>query len=288
MRIATSHFQQLALRGLQARLGDLARAQRESATGRRVHLASDDPVAAAEILRLESQAREADRHLRSGAAATTRMAAEDAVLDSARSLMQQARAALELASGAAPGDPAIDQALDQVRLIRQQLVALGNTRLGSDYLFGGGRSASPPFLADGTYVGDSIAREAEIDDGVRVPVNHTGDDFLTDAIDSLARIESRLAANDPAGLAAELPAFDAARDRLLETQAETGARLGRVQDAAAGLGRRLAALLDRRDAVRDVDPTEASVRLISAQAALERAYAAVGRVLQADLLQYLR
>jgi hypothetical protein len=37
-----------------------------------------------------------------------------------------------------------------------------------------------------------------------------------------------------------------------------------------------------------VDPTEAAIKVVTAQSALERAYAAIGKVLSTNLLDYLR
>ena len=47
-------------------------------------------------------------------------------------------------------------------------------------------------------------------------------------------------------------------------------------------------LEDRREQVRDVDPTEAVLKVVNTQNALERAYAVIGRVLSTDFMQFLR
>ena len=44
----------------------------------------------------------------------------------------------------------------------------------------------------------------------------------------------------------------------------------------------------RGGSLRDVDPAEASIKAVMAQSALERAYAAIGKVMSTNLLDYLR
>jgi flagellar hook-associated protein 3 FlgL len=288
VRISTSMIHSRAIQALQRGLATMARAQAEVATGRRIRTVSDDPADAAEVMRLDSLARENDQLVRNGASATTRLSVEDAVLTSAGGLMSQLRQLTVTAAATGPGDPALVDLLREVRLLRDQLVDLGNTRVGTDHLFGGGQSLTPPFLADGTYVGDSSPRRAEIGRGVTIATSHTGDALFQDAFAAIAAIEAALVANNPGAIGAILPQVDAARTGMLEAQAEVGSWLGSVREAGTRLARESALLLDRRDALRDVDPATASVRLVAAQTALERAYAAVGRVLETDFLQYLR
>src|SRR6185503_12387067 len=91
MRISSSMLQKNALSGLGRSLADLARAQQDAATGRRVRTASDDPVDAAQIMRLDAHLRDVDQFRRNATAATTRLSAEDVVLTSARELLARAR-----------------------------------------------------------------------------------------------------------------------------------------------------------------------------------------------------
>ena len=81
--------------------------------------------------------------------------------------------------------------------------------------------------------------------------------------------------------------MNAAQQTVLSLQAQAGARAQQINAAGTELAHQSATLLDRRDALQNVDPTEASVELVSAQSALERAYAAIGKVLSTNLLDYL-
>jgi flagellin-like hook-associated protein FlgL len=167
-------------------------------------------------------------------------------------------------------------------------VAYGNTRVGNEYIFGGASSTLPPFQPDGTYVGDSVVREIEIDRGVLMPTNHAGDTVFSNALQGLADLEQELRTGTQASINAAMNSLQTAGDQLVMTQAETGARLQQITATTTGLAQRTANLLDQRDALRDVDPAEASVKVILAQTALERAYAAISKVMSTNLLDYLR
>jgi flagellar hook-associated protein 3 FlgL len=288
MRISTRMLQQNALRGLRANLNVLSRAQDQAVDGRRIHTVSDDPVDAAQVMRLDAEVNDLDRYRRNGAAGTLRMSSEDQVLTAVRELLTQAHnLALSVAS-LPPADPQRQTALNQVELIRQELVSLGNTRAGDQYIFGGGRSTSPPFQTDGTYVGDSKPHVIELTAGTLLETNHTGDQIFTSALGAVAQLAQELQTGTTASIQAMIPVLDAARENALSLQTELGVRLAEVESTGQSLAKRAATLLDQRDRIRNVDPSEAAVNLTAAQSALERAYAAVAKVLSTNLLDYLR
>ena len=287
MRVSTRTFQLMALRDLRAGLGTLARLQQQAATGRRVSTVSDAPVDAGEIMRLQSQVRDIGQFRRNQTSATTRLSAEDVSLKAVSDLLTRARAAAESVASDDLTDPVRQTALETVRQIRDQIVSLGNTQVGSDYIFAGGNSTAPAFAADGSYLGDSLSRDVEIGPGVRVATTDPGNRMIAGALDALADLGAQLAAGTNADVKAALPALDAARQTALAVQAQAGARLQQITAAGQALAQQSATLLDRRDALQNVDPTEAALEVVNAQSALERAYAAIGKVLSTNLLDSL-
>jgi flagellar hook-associated protein 3 FlgL len=288
MRITNQMLQQSTLRDLRVRLEAVARARQQAATGRRVETMSDDPVGATRIMSADSELRQIDQYRRNGASATTRLTAEDVVLESVREVLRRARNLAVSASTWPVGDPQRDAAIAEIQLIRRQIISLGNTRVGDEYIFGGGQTTAPPFLADGTYVGDLTVRVTAIDDQVMMDTSHPGAPVLTDALAALESLESELQTGDQTSIEATTAALDWAVDQALTAQAIAGARLREIEQTAEGLSRRAVGLLDARQAIRDADPAESLLELAAAQAALERAYSAVGKVFETSLVDYLR
>jgi flagellar hook-associated protein 3 FlgL len=179
-------------------------------------------------------------------------------------------------------------ALGELRRLREQMVALGNTRIGDEYLFAGARTDTPPFLADGTYVGDAVVRRIEVDEGVWLDVGDPGDAAFGDALAALSQLETELAGGTQATIGATITALDGAQRQLSALDAEVGARQRVIRESAARIAARVGQLLDQRTALRDADPTESVLKVTSGQNALERAYEAVGRILRSSLLEHLK
>lgn len=288
MRISTMMLQKSLTSGLRGRMESIARAAAEASTGRRVRTVSDDPVDAAQIMRMESQVRDIDQFRRNGTFATTKLSTEDVALSTVRDVLQRAKTLAMSSTSSDPTDAGRLAALASVRQLKEEVVALGNTRVGNEYIFGGDQSQSPPFLADGTYVGDANTRSIAINDGVSMSLNHSGQPLFTDAIASLDNLIQQLQTGTADQVSAAISDIEDATQQVMQMQSETGARLKDIADTSAALAKQSAALLDRRDALRDVDPAEAIIKAQTEQAALERAYAVVSRVLQSTLTDYLR
>jgi flagellar hook-associated protein 3 FlgL len=279
---------QNALRSLRGNLETLAAAQQEAATGRRVNKLSDDPVDASQIMRIEAQLRDVDQFQRNAAAATTRLSAEDAVLTTVRELLDRAKSIAIATSGLPSGDPLKDAALAEAIQIRDQLIALGNTKVGNDYIFGGAQTTQAPFLPDGTYVGDTNVHMAELDDNVLAPTNHTGDQFISGAIQAVVTLTQELQLNNVFSIQAAVNDLATAAQEALQAQTEVGSRLLQIKQAGQGLARRVNTLLDQREGLRDADPAVSLLKVTTAQNALERAYAVVAKVFSTNLLDYLK
>ncbi len=288
MRISTQQMQRNLTSGLRGRMAAIARAAAEASTGRRIRTLSDDPVDAAQIMRMESQARDIDQFRRNGTFATTKLATEDIALTTVRDVLQRTKTLAAATTSADVGDPGRLSTLASVRQLREEVIALGNTRVGNEYIFGGDRSNVAPFQADGTYVGDGNTRQLAINDGVSVSLNHSGQPLFTDSIAGLDNLIQQLQTGTPDQVSAAITDLEDATQQVMRMQSETGARMRDILDTGAALAKQNAALLDRRDALRDVDPAESIIKAQTEQAALERAYAVVSRVLESTLTNYLR
>jgi flagellar hook-associated protein 3 FlgL len=288
MRISTRMLQDSALRSIRGNQETLARLTEQATTGRRVRTVSDDPGAATQIMRAEAEARDFEQFRLNGVEASTRMGTEDVVLTSARNLLKQASGLAVGVAGREPTDPERQAMAAAVEQLRQELVAYGNTRVGNEYIFGGASSTTPPFQADGTYVGDHVVRQIEVDRGVLMPTSHDGDSVFSSALQGLADLAQELRTGTQTSINAAVNDLQTAGDQIVLAQSETGTRLQQISATTSSLAQRTANLLDQRDSLRDVDPAEASVKVILAQSALERAYAAINKVMSTNLLDYLR
>jgi flagellar hook-associated protein 3 FlgL len=252
-----------------------------------VRTVSDDPADASRIARINAHLRDINQYRRNLTTATMRLSAEDAVLDSVRDLLSKAKGVALGVDEINGSEAALQAAITEVGQIREHLIALGNTRLGNEYIFGGARTTQPPFLADGSYAGDQTVRRVEIDEGILLPTNHTGDVAIGEAIRALQGLLEDLESADYERISQSLAGIETALQQSLAAQTEVGIRLGQLQEVQDLLARRSHDLQSQGSELRDVDPTEALVHLMASQEALERAYAVVGRVASLSIIDYL-
>lgn len=77
MRISDRMIQMNTLSGLRGNMARLAEAQRHAASGKRIERASDDPVDAAQAMRMQGQLAGIDQLKRNSISATTRLSTEE-------------------------------------------------------------------------------------------------------------------------------------------------------------------------------------------------------------------
>jgi flagellar hook-associated protein 3 FlgL len=288
MRITNYMTQLAALRDIQSRQAAVAASQQQLITGRRIQTLSDDPIGASQVMQFEGTLRDVSQYRRNGTWATTRMGVEDAALTSTRDVLQQAKALTVSGATSSPTDPLRLNALAQVAQLRDQVLAMANTKVGDEYIFGGAQTGQPPFPPSGTYAGDTVVRNVQMDQGLLLPTNHTGDQVFAPVLAALDSLAQELTSGTPTTITAQFAVLDSANQVALGAQAELGSRMAEIQSADQALGTRAGQLLGRRDALRDVDPAEAAVKALSAQSSLERAYTAIGKILSTSLMDFLK
>ena len=288
MRVTNSMMVQSAIQGMRARLADLSRAQGRAMNLHRINLMSDDPVAAGELSGIQSSQRDVTQFLRNATGARTRLNVEDSVLTSMRSLIQQAREVASNVAGLSPVDPERQRALTQLSELQKQLVSLGNTKVGDQYIFGGTMTTVPPFQADGTYVGNSAEQTVQLDEGTYAASVHTGDHSIGGALLAFTALQASVATETSSEIELSVSNLQSYGDQLLSDQADVGVRLQVLKDSDTRLAQRSTLNLTRRDSIDALDPAEALVTLQTAQTSLERAYAVVSRVLQTNILDFLK
>lgn len=153
--------------------------QQQISTGKRVNTPSDDPVAAARILKLDQELSRVKTYERNVGLADNRLSQEESALSSSVDVVQRIRElTVQAGNGSlSPNDRRSISSEMKERL--GQLANIGNTRDASgEYIFSGFQGSVPAFQqnAEGKYEyhGDEGQRVLEIDDGVTVPISDNG------------------------------------------------------------------------------------------------------------------
>jgi flagellar hook-associated protein 3 FlgL len=148
MRTTSANQFDNAILNLQRRQEQMAQAQNQLTSGKRVSIASDDPVAAAQAERAMSAIARNTANQRSLEASRSAMGLSEAALGEAIEMVQQARETLMAAGNGAYADVERKALVNKLKDIRGQLLSAANrTDGGGSYLFGGqGSSNTPPFI----------------------------------------------------------------------------------------------------------------------------------------------
>lgn len=166
---------------------DLNKTQNQISTGKRVVNPSDDPVAAARILKLDQEVARTETFQRNVSLAENRLQQEETTLASALDVVQRVRE-LTVQAGNGSLTPNDRQAIStELRERLGQMASLANTRDSSgQYLFSGFQGQTPAFAqnisGNWVYQGDEGQRSLEIDDGVRVNISDNGKKLFSDVL----------------------------------------------------------------------------------------------------------
>lgn len=301
MRITNSRLRDESLRQIQSNLERLSDLQRQVATGKRFSRAEEAPLGATTVMRTERGKRAIDQFAKNGTDAQVRLGAEEAVVRQIEDLLRRGR---DFALSFAKGDPPYTQsqitqrqlATDQLTRLIEESIALGNTKIGNEYILAGDRSTTAPFDPTqgptwGTYLGGTTARRTTVADGVAVAPNHTGDQYVAPALAALNALKTAV---DPANGQTEAQVqtqvsavFDAGQDLLLSL-----AQTGTVGNQIAATLRTNAVVKNdletQRANAQDVALEESVAQLLALQTTIEASYNATSRLLNLTITDYLR
>ncbi len=292
-----------------ARMSDLSTrldaVQSQIASGRRVTMPADDPVAftrAAVLTRLQSAADASQRSIDAG---NRRLSATDIALESVTNLVQRGR---ELALAGSNGTLSPENRAiiaTEVRELAAAFAILADARSSDgDRLFGGAAGAGPAYAADVNGIiqwqGAGQAPAVRLGDtsvasGIEGPAAFGTTDPSTgenDLFASFSGLAKALVEPDEdlrrAGLDASIEGFDGHVTRLADSRAIVGARLARLQSEGEQLARTGVANAADLSRLQDTDLTEAIPRLQRLLLVLQAAQASFARTSSLSLWEALR
>lgn len=179
MRISTVQYQQSGINTILDRQTELVDIQQKLATGKKVNQASDDPVAATQILRFRQEIALTERYNVNAQTAETRLNMTEATLDSAATILHRVRELFVQAGNGSLSDQDREGIALELTERREELIGLANFQdANGEYLFAGFQSQTQPFVQDSsgnvTYYGDQGQRTLQIAPSVQLPISESG------------------------------------------------------------------------------------------------------------------
>jgi flagellar hook-associated protein 3 FlgL len=311
MRVTANTFPNSLVEQLRSLSLRQNRLQNQAATGQRVELPEDDPVAMRRVLDLQSEAKTNDQYERNIARHQELATSTFEALKALKTVSDRARE-IAIAADALKSPEDLTVISKEVTELIKQAVQIANERDRGDYIFGGTRTDVPPFqlttASDGTvisvaYQGNTTQAESEIAEGVLLTTQVLGENNTAsgprglisdsrvgaDMFNHLIALQNNLlAANvsaiettDRAALAQdeENLLFHIGNNGALQARLETTAALNRSHDL------NLEALISKEA---DADLAQTLVKLTQTQTAYQAALQSGAQILGTSLLDYLR
>lgn len=287
------------------RLSDL---QVMGATGKRMTKPSDDPSGIRPVVNARGQIRSSERFLQTMGTAMDRFDTTDTQLSELRNLMIRAKELLVGAGNLAMSDQDLRIFGQQARLLKDEMVAIGNTQINGKYVFAGFAEGTVPF--DGTpgvYNGDDGAIEFEIGPGEKVAVNLTGNNlFLGDfnfdgatdpgGVDLFQVFDNIIAALDPAfpgtpnpnAALAEMNNLDRGADQVSRFRSGMGNLGARIENSMIGMEDASIEMQKVLSRYEDADIVKVLSDMTQQETAFKAALEITARVSKLTILDYVR
>jgi flagellar hook-associated protein 3 FlgL len=307
MRITTLNSFQTSVDNLQKRQQDLSDAQNRLTSGKRVQVASDDPVAAAQAERALAAMRKSESDQRALDVSQNVMTQTEAALGNAGDLLQQARGLVVNAGNGSYSDGDRAALAQQLQALRDQMLTVANSTDGAGtYLFAGQGSNVAPFV-DGAggvgYVG--TAGSNSVPSTQSLPTSTDGKsiwlqapnpvagqpalsafDVLDKAIGAL-KTPGQSSAQIQQSVTTALNGIDAVAGNLLAARSAAGAVLNRMDTMTNQISADKLAAQTAQSNATDLDMVQAISDFQNQQTGYDAALKTYGSLQKLSLFQYI-
>ncbi|MEW5724306.1 MAG: flagellar hook-associated protein FlgL [Thermodesulfobacteriota bacterium] len=135
---------------------DLAKLTNQISSGKKVNKPSDDPSGGATILAMRTILADVDQYYKDVSLADDWLKQTESVLQSMKDVVEHTKVLCEQMATDTYRSENMDVAADDVALMFESLIKMGNTRIGDRYIFAGQKTEIKPFVQDLT-IWDAVA-----------------------------------------------------------------------------------------------------------------------------------
>jgi flagellar hook-associated protein 3 FlgL len=291
------NFEPNVVSGIEQTEQSLQTAEQQVSTGLRVQTPSDDPEAAAGLVRNQTEAANVDQYSANAQTVGEQAQAGDSALSSINTLLTQA---ISLGTEGANGTVSASQRqtiATQIQGILSNVVSDANATYGGVSIFGGTANPTPAFVADAasptgyTYQGNSGVNTVQIGDAESVQTNIPGSTLFTNAsasvLGSLSQLATTLISGTSADIGTATNAVSAAQTYLSSQQTILSNTASQVQSQESYLSQETITLSTEQNNLVGIDASAAAENLVNAEEQNSSALAAAAKALPTTLLDYL-
>jgi flagellar hook-associated protein 3 FlgL len=289
MRVTNSMMTATVKRNLFRQAENLARKQETMASGKRINRPSDDPLGFGKVLDYRKTLSALEQYDRNIQNAKNRIEFVETTLGAVEDLMVDAKnwAVNQFASDTMDREAAITS----VQNIREQMLQLGNSKMGNVYVFSGFQSLTPPFAADGTYNGDNGYYSVMTADNMEMQVEADGSRIFQgtdDVFDALDQLLVGLQTDDVTLIHNQINRFEQAQDQVQMVRAESGARFQQLELVEQQTARLKLTFEDMMDTTEKANMEETVIDFNNQETAYQLSLNAAAKIIQPSLINFLK
>ena len=282
---------------------NLLKTQQQIASQKRINKSSDDPIGMGQVLGYRTNLALTDQYQENIEQGMTRLEFNEVTLDLVSDLVKTARGLAENYSGSTLSDTTRQSAALQVKDLYDQVMQIANSKFNGNYIFSGHATNTAAFSRDAdfnaTYNGDDGDFRIMVSDNVEVNIAADGRNIFQNAanggvniFDELKKIIDGLENPDPVAGSAQIEAtvnvLQDGRDQINSRRSEYAPVLYRLQAADDYMTNLRPKVEEAMATLEQADITKAVVELQNLELAYETTIATAARIIQPNLLDFLR
>ena len=178
MRVTNSLFYQNSVNDYQCNMQELYKTNAQLSSGMKIQNSFEDSGIFVDTMRLNYEVATLEQAKESSAKAQTYANNTDKVLNEFTDALSQFKTKLIQSANESNSPTSLNALADELQVLRDHMVSLGNTSINGQYLFSGTAVNTKPISSDGSYNGNDESIEAVIGSGVKLPYNVNGSDLF--------------------------------------------------------------------------------------------------------------
>lgn len=318
MRVTSNMSADSSLYNIQQGRAKLDRLQELTSSGSIVNKPSDDPINSRLLLDIGDKVKATDQYTSNIKKSTIWQQFTNTALTGMADTLQLART---LAGTISDGvsDPAFrNGVVAQLQALKQQMIDMGNTQMGDQYIFGGANNSTPPFTnspaqlpppalqnpAFSFYTGDESSLKIEIgNNAAPMSMNIPGNQILTantatsqpygtiNILQTFDDLIYAVQANDvdgATGIKASSKILEDGAKQIFNAVTDVGSRLTRLDSFAKMNENTRNTLTAVYSNTQNVDYSKLAVQLSQQKIAFEASLSATAKLSQMSLLDFMR
>jgi flagellar hook-associated protein 3 FlgL len=285
--------------GYQNLLRDIARvqermqvAQAQVSSNKKVTKPSDDPSAAADIVRIFSEKSEAEQFERNITFAESKLNLADTVLDSVEHMVERARTLGQLSFGNPATASLYTTELDG---LRDQIISASNTVHAGRFIFGGSITTTAPYVkasdSSVSYQGNSQETVLQVSRTSTLQTQIPGAQVFSGSVDIfevMADLSTAMTAGDKDGIDTQVKQLEQFAEVISIARSKIGSFVNRASNMSAELTTERLARETDLSHEQAANMAQAITELNMSQNSLEATLAVGARISQLTILDFLK